>query len=85
MTGGVFAFAAALALGAIALNRFGSTVVPAPEDLGKPEAEAESMRLAHEKSAQLEKQFQSEKDLLEEDDALQDTVLASVKVSRKEL
>jgi hypothetical protein len=83
MTGTVFAVAAALALGALALNKIGPSMVPAPEELGKPEAEAEARRIAHLKSVQLEKQFQAGKEQQDEDEPEHEAVLASVKASRK--
>jgi hypothetical protein len=76
MTGGVFLVAAVLGVGAIALNALSPTLLPSPEDLGKPEARAEAKRLAA-----LEKTFSSGGD---DEDSEKDAVLASANRSRKD-
>ena len=81
MTGWVLAIALSVGLGALTLNTVAPTILPDPEDLGKPEAEAEAKRQAH-LAAAAQKQplgVQQKSD----DDQERDRVLAAAQSSRK--
>lgn len=80
MTGGVFAVAAALGVGVLALNKIAPIILPSPDDLGKPEAEAEAKRLAALEATVGNPRKSGEE---EEDEAEKDTVFAAVHSTRK--
>ena len=82
MTGGVVAIAGALAVGAVVLNMIAPTILPSPDDLGKPEAEAEAKRLAALEATHVDGTFEASTHD-GEDEAEKDTVFAGGIRSRK--
>lgn len=82
MTGPVVAIAGALAVGALALNTVAPTILPSPDELGKPEAEAEAKRLAHLEATHADTPFEA-RSLDGDDESESDPVYAGGFRSRK--